>query len=124
MSRRRRRKFPREPFEIVVEDLSHDGRGVAVDGEKRVFVHGGLPGERVLARITGRRRRYDEGETVEVLEASPDRVEPRCRHFGECGGCHWQHASYPAQLAYKREIEVDPVRMRPHPHEFTLYYDV
>ena len=46
-SRRRRRKFPREPFETTVEDLSHDGRGVATHEEKKVFIHGGLPGERV-----------------------------------------------------------------------------
>ena len=84
MSRRRRRKFPREPFEVTVEDLSHDGRGVATYDEKKVFIHGALPGEKVLARLTDRRRHYDEGETLEILEASKHRVEPRCPHFGQC----------------------------------------
>ena len=99
MSRRRRRKLPQEPIELRIDDLSHDGRGVATWGEKKVFVHGALPGERVMARLTDRKRSYDEGETLEVLEASPDRIEPRCPHFGQCGGCSLQH------LAGHRQIE-------------------
>lgn len=83
--------------------LSHDGRGVtAVDG-KKVFVHGALPGERVRMRLTGRQRRYDEGEAVEILEASPDRVKPRCPHFGVCGGCALQHLDSDAQVAAKQD---------------------
>ena len=48
-----------------------------------------------------------EGELVSILEASPDRVTPRCPHFGACGGCHYQHADYPAQLALKQQILTD-----------------
>ena len=96
---RRRRKFSREPFEVRVEDLSHDGRGVATREDKTIFIHGALPGESVEARLTGRRRRYDEGETLRVLEPSPHRIEPRCPHFGQCGGCSLQH------LAPERQIE-------------------
>ena len=51
MSRRRRRKLPQEPIELQIDDLSHDGRGVTTWGEKKVFVHGALPGERVMARL-------------------------------------------------------------------------
>ena len=91
MSRRRRRKLPVEPIETVISDLSHDGRGVALHGEKKIFVHGALPGERVRVRVTDRRRRYDEGEAVDILERLPHRVEPRCPHFGQCGGCSLQH---------------------------------
>ena len=101
MSRRRRRKLPKEPIELEIDDLSHDGRGVATWGEKRVFIHGALPGERVLARLTDRKRRYDEAETVEVLVASPDRVVPRCPHFGQCGGCSLQHLSGNRQIESK-----------------------
>ncbi len=99
MSRRRRRKPPQDPIEVMIDDLSHDGRGVATWEEKKVFIHGALPGERILARLTDRKRSYDEGETLEVLEASPDRVEPQCPHFGQCGGCSLQH------LAGHRQIE-------------------
>ena len=84
---------------MQIGDLSHDGRGVASFGEKRVFVHGALPGERVNVQITSRRRNYDEGEAIEIIEPSPDRVEPQCPHFGQCGGCSLQH------LAPRKQIE-------------------
>ncbi len=72
-------------------DLAHDGRGVArVDG-KAVFIDGALPGERVRFRVFKRRRQLDEAGLVEVLIASPERVVPRCAHFGICGGCSLQH---------------------------------
>ncbi|MEE8496415.1 MAG: 23S rRNA (uracil(1939)-C(5))-methyltransferase RlmD [Xanthomonadales bacterium] len=102
MSRRRRRKLPKDPIEVTIDDLSHDGRGVATWGEKKIFIHGALPGERVLARLTDRKRSYDEGETVAVLEASPDRVEPRCPHFGQCGGCSLQHLDGRRQIEFKQ----------------------
>jgi len=102
MSRRRKKKLPQEPLELTIVDLSHDGRGVATHGEKRVFVRGALPGERVRARITDSKRRYDEGETVEILQGSPDRIEPRCPHFGDCGGCSLQHLEPVRQIEYKQ----------------------
>jgi 23S rRNA (uracil1939-C5)-methyltransferase len=87
---------------MSIDDLSHDGRGVATWGEKKVFVHGALPGERVMVRLTDRKRSYDEGETVEVLEASDHRIEPRCPHFGQCGGCSLQHLDGARQLEAKQ----------------------
>jgi 23S rRNA (uracil1939-C5)-methyltransferase len=103
MSRRSKKKnLPREPIELRVDDLSHDGRGVASRGEKKVFVRGALPGERVMARLTGSKRRYDEGETIDVLEASPDRVQPQCPHFGRCGGCSLQHLDAGRQIEAKQ----------------------
>jgi len=105
MSRRRRRKLPREPVEVLVEDLSHDGRGVAT-AEKKLFLHGALPGERVVARITDRKRSYDEGETLEVLEPAPGRIEPRCPHFGQCGGCSLQHLAPEEQIKAKHRTLV------------------
>ncbi|NNK38914.1 MAG: TRAM domain-containing protein, partial [Xanthomonadales bacterium] len=102
MSRRRRRKLPAEPIDLRIDDLSHDGRGVGACGEKTVFVHGALPGERVSARVTGRRRSYDEAEAIEVIEASPHRIEPRCPHFGQCGGCSLQHLDPAQQIEAKQ----------------------
>lgn len=102
MSRRRRRNLPKEPFEARIEDLSHDGRGVATHEDKIVFIHGALPGELVSARVTGRKRHFDEGETLEVIESSPDRVEPRCPHFGQCGGCSLQHLKPSKQIEAKQ----------------------
>jgi 23S rRNA (uracil1939-C5)-methyltransferase len=94
-----------ETAEIV--SLDHDGRGVArIDG-KAVFVAGALPGERVVLLRRRRRRRHDEAELLDVLRPSPDRVTPRCRHFGTCGGCSLQHLSHEAQLAAKGRIVAD-----------------
>ncbi len=89
-------------LELTIDDLSHEGRGVAhVDG-KAWFVAGALPGERVRARRTAKHRQYDEAEVLEVLEASPDRVVPTCPHFGTCAGCSLQHLAPAAQIAAKQ----------------------
>ena len=73
-----------------------------------VLVNGGLPGETVRVRIDEERRRFMRATVVEVIDPSPDRVVPRCPHFGlngaACGGCHWQHIAYAAQLRYKAAI--------------------
>ena len=88
--------------EADIVDLAHDGRGVArVDG-KAVFIDGALPGERVRFRVLKRRRQLDEAGLVDVLSASPERVTPRCAHFGVCGGCSLQHLAPAAQLAAKQ----------------------
>ena len=93
--------------EADVVDLAHDGRGIArVDG-KAVFIDGALPGERVRFRVLKRRRHLDEAGLVEVLVASPDRVVPRCAHFGVCGGCSLQHLAPAAQLAAKERQLLD-----------------
>jgi len=101
---KKRKPLPAEPVAADVESLSHDGRGVAhVDG-KAVFVHGALPGERVLFRYTRQARRHDEGAVAEVLTPSPERVEPRCAHFGVCGGCALQHMDPAAQVRMKEQV--------------------
>jgi 23S rRNA (uracil1939-C5)-methyltransferase len=91
------------PFEAWVQDLAHDGRGVARRDGKTVFIEDALPGERVLASLVRRRRSHDEAVSVEVLESSAQRVTPRCPHFGNCGGCNLQHLSPGAQLAAKAD---------------------
>jgi 23S rRNA (uracil1939-C5)-methyltransferase len=93
--------------EADVVDLAHDGRGVARDVGKAVFIEGALPGERVRYRVFKRRRQLDEAGLVEVLRASPDRVVPGCGHFGICGGCSLQHLSPPAQLEAKQRQLLD-----------------
>jgi 23S rRNA (uracil1939-C5)-methyltransferase len=91
-------------YELDIVDLSHDGRGVAKLDGKAVFVTGALPGERVRARQTLRKKSFDEAATLEVLRASPDRVVPRCLHFGTCGGCALQHLAPAAQIAAKQHV--------------------
>jgi 23S rRNA (uracil1939-C5)-methyltransferase len=93
--------------EADVVDLAHDGRGIARIGGKAVFIEGALPGERVRLRVIKRRRHLDEAGLVDVIVASPDRVVPRCAHFGVCGGCSLQHLSGPAQLLAKERQLLD-----------------
>jgi 23S rRNA (uracil1939-C5)-methyltransferase len=95
----------------VVADLTHEAEGVvrAVDlspdgpGGKTVFVAGALPGERITFRRRSFHKSHDEAELIEVLLSSPDRVAPRCAHFGVCGGCALQHLAPDAQLAAKQK---------------------
>jgi 23S rRNA (uracil1939-C5)-methyltransferase len=90
----------------VVADLTHEAEGVVRGGEasgKTAFVAGALPGERVSFRRTSFHKSHDEATLVEVLEASPQRVTPRCAHFGVCGGCALQHLDPMAQLAAKQK---------------------
>ena len=103
-------RIDQTPFELDIADLSHDGRGVArrPDGHasagKTVFVSGALPGERVRVQQTGRQRSFDEAKVLEVLQASPDRVDPRCAHFGTCGGCAMQHLDDTKQIHAKQRV--------------------
>ncbi|MFM2288532.1 MAG: hypothetical protein RL684_1675, partial [Pseudomonadota bacterium] len=93
-----------QTFEVDITDLTHDGRGVArIDG-KTVFVAGALPGERARIHLTKRSRHFDEAKVDELLSRSPDRVEPRCPHFGTCSGCSLQHLAPAAQIAAKQHV--------------------
>ena len=90
--------------EVEITDLSHDGRGVARVEGKTVFVAGALPGERAAIHLTHRHRSFDEAKVETLLTRSPERVEPRCPHFGVCGGCALQHLSAEAQITAKQRV--------------------
>ncbi len=80
-----------------------DAMGRLPDG-RAVFVPFALPGETVRVRVTEEKRGHARAELLEVLNPSPRRIRPRCRHFGICGGCHYQHLAYAAQLEAKTAI--------------------
>lgn len=92
-------------IDVQLEKLAYggDAMGRLPDG-RAVFVPFGLAGERVRVRLVEEKRGFARGELVEVLEASPLRVTPRCVHFGLCGGCHYQNLPYQEQLKVKAEI--------------------
>ena len=107
---------------VRIRQLDPRGRGVGGAGGKTTFVHGALPGEEVVCRRVKRRRSFDEAVVQEVVEPSPDRVEPRCRFYERCGGCSLQHLSYEAQLRHKERTllaalaaagDVPPERVMP-----------
>ena len=81
----------REAETARIESVTHDGKGIAAVSGKKVFVAGALEGEEVSFRRRKRRRNFDEAELLEVLSASPRRIEPRCAVFELCGGCSLQH---------------------------------
>ncbi|HRO64355.1 23S rRNA (uracil(1939)-C(5))-methyltransferase RlmD [Thermomonas sp.] len=106
-------RLDQTPKTVVISDLSHDGRGVAhwpeghAQAGKAVFVVGALPGETVVVQQTGRSKHFDEARTLDVLDASKDRVAPRCPHFGVCGGCVLQHLEADQQIEYKQRVLLD-----------------
>jgi len=105
---RRRQKLPQDPVEASIESLSHDARGIARIEGKTVFVDGALAGETVKFLYTKKHSKFDEAKTIEVIaNPSPDRVEPKCQHFGVCGGCSLMHMSPEAQLAAKQNTLED-----------------
>jgi len=89
------------------EAPANGGAVIGHDEGKAVLVYYALPDELVEAVPRGRQGGLQAVRTERVLEASPDRVEARCPHFGECGGCHWQHSRYERQLALKRQVVGD-----------------
>ena len=89
---------------VCVTALASDGDGIARTAEGRVvFVEGGVPGDRVELSVPRKQKGSLRARIARIVEASPDRVDPRCPHFGQCGGCQWQHVRYAAQLEAKRK---------------------
>jgi tRNA/tmRNA/rRNA uracil-C5-methylase (TrmA/RlmC/RlmD family) len=138
----KRKKFNDRPFgyhqeiELSVSTLTNLGLGLGrvdlegAEGGRKwvVMVAFALPGERVRARVFRNHANYSEADLVEVLEASPHRIEPKCPLFGRCGGCQYQNMGYAEQLEWKRRqvaelvehmagltLEVSPVMGSPRP---------
>ena len=92
-----------EEVEITGMVYGGDGFGRLADG-RAVFVPFVLPGERLLVELVEEKRGHARGRLKTILRSSPERVTPRCAHFGTCGGCHYQHMPYNAQLRVKEQI--------------------
>lgn len=104
----------------MVLDIEYQGHGIIKPEGRVVFVEGVLPGEIVDARETKRKRDHAFAVATAIHEPSPDRVEPFCAHFADCGGCTWQYLPYPRQAAYKHRFVADVMRRiggieAPHP---------
>jgi 23S rRNA (uracil1939-C5)-methyltransferase len=93
-----------ETLVLKLEDMAHGGDALGRYEGKVIFVPSGIPGEVVRARIVEDKGRYARARLLEVLEASSQRVDAPCPYFGSCGGCHWQHIEYGAQLTYKQSV--------------------
>jgi 23S rRNA (uracil1939-C5)-methyltransferase len=98
---------PSDSTQLVhIEKPIYGGSFLAREAGKAIFVPMALPGEEARIRIVQdkSKRGYATAKVDEIVQASPERVPPLCPHFGPCGGCHYQHADYAAQLRYKQEI--------------------
>ena len=98
---------PGDRLELALDSWGRLGEAMAWHGETPVFVFAGIPGERVAAEVVRVHRKYASARVIDVLDASPFRVEPPCSYFGDCTGCQWQHFDYHAQLTAKRDKVVD-----------------
>lgn len=112
------RNFVPTPFsyhqelELTIEALSNQGAGVGRVDNWVVFVPYTLPGERVRARVYRNEKNCSMADLIEVLTPSPQRVTPRCKIFGYCGGCQYQHLNYDAQLEWKTAQVADLLRLQ------------
>lgn len=88
---------------VRITDIGAEGNALARVDNMVVFVPMLIPGDIVDIRVIRKRKKFIEGRVVKFHEYSPDRIEPRCKHFGVCGGCKWQHLPYALQLKYKEK---------------------
>lgn len=123
MAQRRRRKAlpPQGSFELKIESMTHDGRGVGrIDG-KPVFVHGTLPGEDITFEYTEVRRDFAEGRVLEVRAGAASRAVPLCEHYGVCGGCSFQHVQDVEQIRIKQGLLLDQFQRIGKLDEFPIF---
>lgn len=117
---------------VTIHDLAFGGEGVGRLEELVVFVPFVIPGEVVEVEVTEVKKKFARARLVRVVQASPERVEPPCRYFGQCGGCQYQHIGYAAQLRLKHKqisdlfqriggfsgVVIDPVAPCPEPYGY------
>jgi 23S rRNA (uracil1939-C5)-methyltransferase len=96
--------------DLAIDDAANDGQGVGRYDGRVVFVKGAVPGDVVDVKAKPKKKTMMEGKIVALKQASPDRVTPRCEHFGVCGGCKWQQLAYEQQLAYKEKQVLDQLQ--------------
>ena len=88
---------------LRIEQMAAEGKCLAHHNGKVVFVKGVAPGDVADIKIIKKKKQYMEGVPVAFHEFSPERVAPFCQHFGECGGCQWQHIPYSMQVSHKQQ---------------------
>jgi 23S rRNA (uracil1939-C5)-methyltransferase len=95
------------PFLVNIERIIPGGHGLAFHEGRATFVPLSVPGDRILIHQFRDKRHYLEAQSIAVVEGSAQRVVPPCPHFGDCGGCDFQHMTYERQLLSKQEILLD-----------------
>lgn len=90
-------------IELTIDSAAYQGKGIGKFNGLAVFVPNTAPGDRIKARIIKKKKSYAEAKLLQVLKPGPQRIEPKCQHAPNCGGCNWQHVSYDHQLEFKQD---------------------
>ncbi len=90
-------------YEFLIEETEFPGTGVAQKDGVPVYIKGTVPGQKVLAKVTKKRREYAQAKLLEIIENVDYAIENKCPHFGQCGGCSTQYIPYEKQLELKEE---------------------
>lgn len=93
--------------DVEIIDTSAEGKSVAKHEGMVIFCDGGVPGDIVDLNIYRKKSKMAEAKVIAIKKASPNRIEPVCKHFGVCGGCKWQAMSYESQLTFKQKFVSD-----------------
>ena len=88
---------------ICITDYAAEGKSLVRHEGKVIFVSGAIPGDTVNIQIGKNKKDWAEGRAIKIVEPSPDRLVPFCKHFGVCGGCKWQMLPYHKQLQFKQQ---------------------
>ena len=88
-------------IDLDIRSLAYGGMGVSYHNDVVIFVKGGIPGEKLKAKIYKKKKNYLEAYPIEKIKKSKKSVDPRCEHFGVCGGCSFQNLNYNDQLSQK-----------------------
>jgi len=100
----RKKKQPPVILEnILIADYAAEGKALARIEGKVIFVSGVVPGDVATIQLGKTKKDWAEGRALKIIQPSPDRVVPFCKHFGTCGGCKWQMLPYDKQLQYKQQ---------------------
>ncbi|WP_409068732.1 23S rRNA (uracil(1939)-C(5))-methyltransferase RlmD [Clostridium caseinilyticum] len=89
-------------YEFLIEETEFPGTGIAQKDGLPVYIKGTIPGQKVLAKVTKKRREYVQAKLLEIIENVDYAIENKCPHFGQCGGCSTQYISYEKQLELKK----------------------
>jgi len=98
-------------YSVEIQSMVYEGGGFSrlPDG-KAVFVPYVMPGEQVTIQLREEKKGFALADLISVDRPHPQRIQPRCAHFGICGGCHYQHIPYELQVAYKKEILIEQLQ--------------
>jgi 23S rRNA (uracil1939-C5)-methyltransferase len=95
---------------VTVTGIAAEGKAIVRHNDCVIFIPFVVPGDVIDIQLTRKKNSYAEAKAVKFHALSPDRIQPVCRHFGVCGGCKWQHLSYPKQLFHKETQVVNALK--------------